>query len=91
MSRNGKAASLVALMLSLSCCGSAAQPAGSSTRAYAQLETPSGRETPAMSADERKKLTEELTKARDRQNNRVKAKEPAQEPKSKPVPKSKKP
>lgn len=91
MSRNGKAAPLAALMLSLSCCGSVAQPAVASTSNYAQLETPSGREMPAMSADERMKLKEELTKARDRQNNRVKAKEPAQAPKSKPVLKSKKP
>lgn len=91
MSRNGKAAPLAALMLSLSFCGSAAQPAVASTSDYAQLETPGGRETPAMSADERKKLREELTKARDRQNNRVKAKEPAHAPESKPVPKSKNP
>ena len=89
MSRNGKAALRAALLLSLSFCGSAVLPAGASTRDYAQLETPSGRETPAMSADERKKLREELTKARDRQNNRVKAKEPAQAPKSKPESKPK--
>ncbi|WP_298261190.1 hypothetical protein [Bradyrhizobium sp.] len=91
MSRNGKAAPLAALMLSLSFCGSVAQPVGAPTSVYAQVETPAGRETPALSADERKKLREELTKARDRQNDRVKAKEPTQVPKSKPVPRSKKP
>lgn len=83
MSRNGKAAKLAALIFGLSCWASAAHPDGSLTGDYAQLETPSGRDTPAMSADERRKLREELTKARDRQNNRVKAKEPAQAPKSK--------
>ncbi len=91
MSRHGKAAPLAAVMLSLPFCGSAAQPAGSPASPNAQLETPTGRETPALSADERKKLREELTKARDRQNARVKAKEPAQAPKSKPVPQSNKP
>jgi hypothetical protein len=85
MSRNGKAVPLAALMLGLSFCGGAAQPAGRSTSDYAQVETPPGREMPAMSADERKKLREELTKARDRQNDRVKAKEPAAAPKSKPA------
>ena len=83
MSRNRKTALLAALMLSLSFRGGAAQPTGSSTNAYAQLETPPARETPAMSVDERKKLREELTKARDRQNDRVKAKEGASAAKSK--------
>lgn len=91
MSRNGKTVLPAALMLSLSFCSSSANPAGSPVSDYAQVETPSGRDTPAMSADERKKLRDELTKARDRQNNRVKAKEPAQGPKSKPVLKSDKP
>ena len=90
MSRNGKIVPLAALMLGLSFCGSASEPAGSSARTYAQVETPPGRETPALSADERKKLTEELTKARDRQNDRVKGKEPVLTPKSQPA-KSKKP
>jgi hypothetical protein len=83
MSRNGKTVLFAALVLSLSFCGVAAQLVGLSTRAYAQLETPAPRDTPALSADERKKLREELTKARDRQNNRVKAKEPAPAAKSK--------
>ena len=83
MSRNGKTALFATLMLSLSFCGGAAQLPGSSTRAYAQLETPAARDRPALNADERKKLREELTKARDRQNDRVKAKEPAAPSKSK--------
>ena len=83
MSRNGKTMPFAALMLSMSFYSSAAQPVGLSKSVHAQLETPFGRETPAMSADERKKLREELTKARDRQNGRVKATEPAAAPKSK--------
>lgn len=91
MSRNAKAARLAALILGLSFCGSEAQPARSPTNEYVQVETPTGRETPALSADERKKIKEELTKARDRQNGRMKTKEPAQAPKSKAEPKPKKP
>ena len=83
MSRNAKAELLAALILGLPFCGSVAQPAGSSMSDYAQLETPPGREAPALSADERKKIKDELTKARDRQNDRVKAKEPSPASKSK--------
>lgn len=73
-----------ALLLIMSFYSSAAWSAGSSTNAHAQLDQPSARETSALSADEQKKLKEELTKARDRQNARVTTKEA-------PAPKSKKP
>ena len=81
MSQNGIAASLAALLVGLSFCAGAAPP--SSARAYAQLETPVEHDRAALSADERRRLREELTRARDRQNDRVKAKEsaPAARPK----------
>jgi hypothetical protein len=81
MSQNGIAASLAALLMGLSFCAGAAPPL--SARAYAQLETPVEHDRAALSADERRKLREELTKARDRQNDRAKAKEsaPAARPK----------
>ena len=44
--------------------------------AYLPVEDlPPKREKPAMTADERKKVTRELTAARDRQTSRVKARE----------------
>ena len=74
---------LAVLALILSFYVSAAWGAGSSI-AYAQLDQPSAHETPALSADEQRKLKEELTKARDRQKARVMTKEA-------PAPRSKKP
>ena len=55
------------------------------TGAFAQLDQPPPRETPALTADEVSKLKKDLTITRDRQNSQVKSKEAA------PVPKSKKP
>jgi len=75
MSRNGKIPPLASLVLGLTFCGTATLAAGSSMRAYAQLETPRPRETPALTADEQKKIKEQLIGARDRQNSQLRAKD----------------
>lgn len=56
------------------------------TGAYAQLDQPPPRDTPALTADEVSKLKKDLTITRDRQNSQVKTKEGTPAPK-----KSKKP
>jgi hypothetical protein len=51
-------------------------PAPAKTGAYLPVEAlPPSRETPAMTADERLKLKEELTAARDRQAAAIKARD----------------
>ena len=77
MSKYGKIALSVVLMLGIECCGSAASAAQSSARAYAQLEPPPARETPALTADEVSKLKKDLAGTRDRQNSHVKTKDAA--------------
>jgi len=84
MSRNGKRMPLAALTLGLLSCNGAAlaaeRPAGTFPGAF---DRPASREQPALTADERTKLRDELTKARDRQNAQAKGKEatPAARPK----------
>ena len=85
MSEQGKATLSVALMLAVTCCGSAALAAQSAASAYAQLDRPPPRETPALTADEVSKLKKDLAGARDRQKSHTKAKDAA------PLPASKKP
>lgn len=77
MSGHGKIALSVALMLGVTCCGSTALAASSSTNAYAQLNPPPGRETPALTPDQVSKLKKDLAGARDRQNSHVKTKDAA--------------
>jgi hypothetical protein len=83
MSKEGKIALSVALMLAVTCCGSAALAGQSSASAYAQLTPPPARETPALTADEVSKLKKDLAGARDRQNSHVKTKDTAPRPASK--------
>lgn len=83
MSEEGKITLSVMFMLAVACCGSAASAAQSSASAYAQLEPPPARETPALTADEVSKLKKDLAGARDRQNSHVKTKDAAPPPASK--------
>jgi hypothetical protein len=72
MSRKRKIVASAAMLLGLSLTG-----------AYAQLDQPPPRETPALTADEVSKLKKDLTITRDRQNSQAKTKEAAPAPKSK--------
>jgi DNA-binding IclR family transcriptional regulator len=83
MSEEGKIALSVALMLVVTCCGSAALAAQPSARAYAQLDQPPARDKPALTADEVSKLKKDLAGARDRQKSHTKAKDAAPPPASK--------
>ncbi len=84
MSEKGKIALSVALILAVTCCGSAALAAQSSSAStYAQLTPPPAREKPALTADEVSKLKKDLAGARDRQNSHVKTKHAAPPPASK--------
>ena len=83
MSEERKIALSVALMLAVACCGSAALAAQSSASAYAQLDQPPTRDTPALTADEVSKLKKDLAGARDRQNVHAKTKDAAPPPASK--------
>lgn len=77
MWKQGKIALSVALMLGVAGCVGAACAAQPSTSAYAQLDPPPARETPALTAEEVSKLKKDLAGARDRQNSHVKTKDPA--------------
>ena len=84
MSKNGSFMRFAALTLALLSCHSAALAAERSTGTFpGAFDRPASREQPALTADERTKLKDELTKARDRQNAQVKGKEatPAAKPK----------
>jgi hypothetical protein len=60
-------------------------PAPTKTNPYPDLEdSPSNREMPAMTADERLKAKQELAAARDRQAAAAKAQKPAQTETAKP-------
>jgi hypothetical protein len=85
MSKDGKTTSLVmeALLLSgISLGNCATSTAARAESVYPQLQDPSPKpEKPVMTADERAKLLNELTGARDRQASAVKAREGAARPK----------
>jgi hypothetical protein len=83
MSGHGKITLSVTLMLGVACCGSAALAAQPSASAYAQLNQPPARETPALTPDEVSKLKKDLAGARDRQNSHKKARDGAPPPASK--------
>jgi len=80
MSRSGKITLSAALMLGLSFCEGSAL--ADRINDYAQLETPPGRETPALTPNEVSKLKKDLAGQRDRQNARVKPRELEPAPKS---------
>ena len=81
MSQNANIVLLAALILGVFFSASAA--AEPPRRAYAQVDRPTARETPSLTADEVAKLKKELAGARDRQNSRLKNKEEAPPAKSK--------
>jgi hypothetical protein len=72
MSGQRKITPLAVLVLAAACWTSATLAGQSSTRAYAQLEPPRARATPALTADEVSKLKKDLAGARDRQNSHAK-------------------
>lgn len=84
MSRDEKAALLTVLTVALLPCGSLASFAQTSKGAYPELHhsIPSGQGA-GLTIDQRSKLKEELTKARDRQQSQAKTRDAAPPPKSK--------
>ena len=84
MSRNEKISPMAALALALALCHSRALAAEPPKTAYpGAFDRPPASEQPALTKDEQSKLKDELTRARDRQNSQVKAKEAAPAPKAK--------